>query len=247
MRYTLLLLLSLSLSAVELNLNKDTNLSVEQTEIDIVQKAYQGKNASINLKKLKTYLKDNRILSNMYLDRHNPLTEDEAMVLKHTIENVLAAKVIKEIQEETKISDDVVKSYYIAHQDDYMNEPTYDYTYISFETFEKASTFYLTHKDDIKTIFSYVKESNATVQKFVQKSESSVYYTIGKEAQKTETPFILAPQKLEEYVIMYVQAKHKPLPIPYEVVKANIKEMLFQKTATEKRNKLMLDYEQKAK
>ncbi len=245
MRYIFALFISLQLSAVDVTLSKDTNLSVKPIELEVVKEAYANSSATLHMDKLTKHLYENRVLSNIYLERNTPLSPKESVKIKHLIERTLATKVVQEIEEETRLTPEVIKSYYIAHQKDYQYEPTYDFRYISFKTFEEASDFYLKHKDDVAEILE--SDHNLTVYRFEKQPKSRVYYTILEHSLKHKMPFVLAPQKIENYEVIYVTQRHSPLPVPFAQVKNQIIDILINKEIALKKENILRTYKKEHK
>ena len=248
MRYIIFLLyIAVTLaSGVEVNLKQDANVSVLSEEIEVVKKAYEGTKSHLKIPRLKAYLSDNRILSNLYMQKYPAFNEEQEIKLKHMTEKYLAEKFIMEYQEENYQSDDIAKSYYILNQDDYMGPKRYDYTYFIFESFDEALQFYNAKKNDTDYLEKFsVTENNASVIPFVKQPEYSTYYTVVDAVKHSELPLLLPPQQIKKYEVILVRNVHEQQPIPYENVKKEIKDKLFQEALNKIRNEFMIAYEKK--
>ena len=238
------LLTTFSLYGVEVNVMPDSNLSISQAEMAVVKKAYVGTQMVVNDEKLRLYLSDNRKLSDLYI-KNVGLKGDEAITFRHTVERILAKKMIEKIQDETELTEDVIKSYYIAHKDEFKSEDRFDYYYLVFDDFRSAAEFYLEHNSSVEAILDIAKKEKITVVPFKGVPKSRAPFHLVQAFYKEVKPIILPPQHGRKYEIIYGVTKHAPEALPYQQVRSKIHDKLFDEAYKDKKDAYMLSLEQK--
>ena len=247
MRLALLTLLTtFSLYGVEVTITPDSDTTISQAEMDVVKKAYIGTKMTVHDDKLKVYLSDNRKLSDIYL-KEVGLSDDEKISLRHMVERTLAKKMIEKIQDETELTEDVIKSYYIAHKDEYKGEERFDYYYLIFDDYKSAVDFYFKHEKDADKMMDIIKKENITVMPFKKMPKSQAPFNLLEAFSKEVKPVILPPLHMRKYEIVYGIKKYAPEVLPYTQVRHQIRKKLFDEAYQDKKDAYMLSLESKGK
>jgi len=234
--YITLLFVSFSYAVVlEIHPSKEINATDMESELWI-GKVYKERGIKPTKKAAKKYIQENRVLANRYLKEYkvpkNLLIETEL-----EIDEILARKYIENTQKRLTLGEDVLKSYYIAHQSEFVRPETVVYYPIQFDDFKTAYNFYSLHKDDSRFLDDYIRENGV---KRYNVPKDRIYIAI-KEMFKDVRPKTLLPPTFlgDKFVLFYVKDLLPKKELDYKEVKEKIKNRLFKKEFASRRKKLL--------
>ncbi len=231
----LLSVLLISSYAVNIQLLPDKNPQITQQDVEALKAYVKEKYHFImNESGAKRIAKDNRILANEFLKK-GLLSPFERNLIRVELEKRLADKMVKNIQKNIKISDDVIRSYYEDHIDEFKEPDKIKIVSHTFDSYEKAIDFYKGNKGNpgkkkdlgIKEVDSL----KAPYRGFIEKGKEN--YCI--------PPIVLGKKKYNVLCVeKYIDNSSKH--IPYPKVKKRIKNILYKKTFSKERAKILEQY-----
>jgi len=131
-----------ALYSVEIQVNPEKNISfISPKEISFIKEKFLKQHLKISTEDARTYLKDNRILANMFLQEYS-IPKEDYLKWKILIEEELSNLYVRKKEQEKKITDDVIESYYKTHQKDFIEDRKINAVVYRFDDFQKALDFY---------------------------------------------------------------------------------------------------------
>ncbi len=238
-------LLAIFSFAIEVNIKVDKKPSqeVSQEEINAIQDYfYELYHFHMSEKGAKKLIQENRALANEYLKKHKLSSYDKNRI-RVTTELYLANKFVKQIQNSVKLSDDVLRSYYIDNKDKYLQPNTVDFVAFIFDTPEDAIKFYEENKkSDLKKLKDIAKKDKIIIKEYkkrpLKQLKISLRYLINKYQHG-----LLPPLIGEKSSVIYVEnLDRKKRYKPYSEVKKEIEKILKNKKFLEERKKILKKY-----
>ena len=235
------LLLSISVQAVEVKVREkppSANVEFVQAFKDYIEgKTGFIPNSDEDVKRIEY---ENELLANAYFHKHHGKYLDTWVNV--LVNDKMAKKMIREIQESIIIDDEVLRSYYLANLDKYRAAEQAKVDVFLFDTIESAFDVYkYSRQHDINTSRAYAK-AHALKMVAYNTSIHSLYPTVrasitDRKKQDYFTPPYLSSKK---FALTYVHKVWDPDTIlSYESVKAGIVRMLHKKTYLRERKKLV--------
>ncbi|BCD68944.1 peptidyl-prolyl cis-trans isomerase [Nitratiruptor sp. YY09-18] len=221
--------------AINIQIKPDTNISVSNQEIQWeIGHAYTTKGIKPTQNAAKKYIEENRKLANAYLKKFK-IPQSLFVKYKLTVEEDLAREYIKKYQEKLNLTDDVLRSYYEYHKEDFLQPKRFKAVMKKFNSFAEAMAFYnqcQKKKEDIlhKIKKSEIKEYNiAHIHPMVR----SFFKDIKKEG-------CLPPLYIGDKYAVFVVTKVEPKSyLPYQKVKEDIRRILLKKSFEKTRRELL--------
>jgi len=249
MIFKLLVLMSIMTqsNAVEAQLKK-SDTSVSKDEIDVMKVHIYEKNrfTANSDKDIKNIIYRNKILSNAFLDKY--YDKDEKTKTSIMLNEYFAKKIVQKIQAEIGISNDVVRSYYLDHVEDYRYLTTAELDIYMFDSLDEAYKFYdFSTKNSVQDALSYLEENKIKSRPY-NGALKFMYGSIRNALRndKEENYFTPPQYRLNKYVTIFVKKmKNKPGYIELKDVEKNVKKKLWQLTYLKKREEIINEYEQK--
>lgn len=239
---TILCLSSLFAVEIDIKVNSDSYQATPQ-EVALLQEGYLHRRIQINNDDAANVIQENRYLSQEYLKKHK-VPSNVMINMKLEFEKYLAASVVKEMESKIKIEDDVSKSYYVVHKDEFYQPKKIDVSIYHFDDFNTALKFYDRFKENQNELVNYVKDNNISM------SEQQVEFprlnrmfqdmiTYGKQ----KAPFILPPQFFyQHYSVVFVKSITQSGIKPFEDVKASIEKKLHRQALEKMKKELLKPY-----
>lgn len=207
------------LSAVEIKILPDKNISVSSKEMEATIEYFLQKHIKISKKDAEHYIRDNRILSNKFINEYQ-IPEDLALSLRLKTEEKLANLYVKKKQNNIKIDNDVIESYYKTHPENFIEDKKIEFIAYKFKNFNSALAFYQKNKipDD-----GYEKEDITLPQKQINPLIAPLFEKT-KEGEKTPPVFYGG-----NYVVFKIKKIEPSRRLNLQESKEKIKNILLQK------------------
>jgi len=224
--------LCISSFAVTLHISPDEKVDVTAQDVDAMKQYVKDKfHFIMNENGAKKIVKENRILSNVYLKK-GLLTPFEQSVLRIEVEKKLADNLIKKTQKKSILPEKVLKSYYYDHLQDFRKPDEIEVIRYRFGNFADAYKFYqgdknVSYKKE-NLGWRYVSSIKRPFNEFIVKNKKN-YYT---------PPFVLGKQDIDVYYIADYK-ENKENYFPYEKVKSRIERIIYARTFERDRRKYL--------
>jgi len=227
--------------AIEVSLMEDTNITVDKDDIQGIRNLFVQKyNFHItDTKGAKRIVRENRLLANQFLKEGLFKKKKKEIILE--IEDMLAKRYIKHLQNKTKISDKIAKSYYLDNIQKYKKLSKVTMVRYRFDNFDDAYGFYkesnTTSIDALKK--KYKPNDQLTIEKEVDKLPKFIQGFVESDKESYALPpFVVSKGKID---VFYVQKYHPSDGgyIPFEEVKDRIKRELHKQTFSKERKKIL--------
>ena len=195
-------------------------------------------------KGLDKHLHDDWLLANHFA---KDMSSYEKALLTNMVNRYLARKEIEKIQKSIKLSNDVLKSYYLDNLKDYKLKPLVDLTVFNFKTLEDAHTFYKYSQEHNYTQTSeFAKEQE--VKQFEYKYPLNKMMPIFRLSLRDlkQTGYFTPPLFYgKEFLVIYVKdIKQRDGYLSFKKVKGHIGTILHKQTYLQKRNELISIYQE---
>jgi len=233
--------------ALQVDIRPDKNIAVSGQEKDILKYyLFNQYRFRINDQGAMNIVKENRILANEYI-KQNRLNKFDKYNILIRIEQYLADQFVKSFQEQKKIDEKVVMSYYLDHKNDFKKPDQVDTVLFVFNDPEKAVDFYTQVKGkDLSYAKNLAKEYNATIKDIGYKNIDEVKYPTRAFLEKNKkSNYFLPPIVLNASSadVLYVRSYRKENGYkPFKEVKEDIIKLLRKKTFLKERDKLLKKY-----
>lgn len=241
---TISLLLAVSAGAVEIDISPSKSPIASQTEVSVfVSDVKKREHVVLDDDVAKSVVENNRLLADAYL-KEVGIKATDLQKFRFGIEKQLAADLVTKYQEKIKTDEDVLKSYYVTHLDEFKigNEITFKaYTY---DAYADALNMYEHFSASNEGLETYAKDHNATIQfreHFpVGNLDNALKYLLEEER---ETPYLTVPTRYrEKYILLIVQQHETDVLLPYEKVKHEIRQKLLREVRNRSRDALIEKY-----
>ncbi len=244
-----LLFIVVPLFAIEVKVypDRDTNISISITEKNALKDFVKSTmNFVLRDKGAYNIAKENRVLANEYIKRKKLLNYDLARI-KVEAEMYLATQLVQDIQNNIKLSDKLLLSYYLDNKERFKKPDEADIVLIFFNNYDDAAKFYENVKNrDFSYAKQLVKKYNATIKDYGFKKITELkpptkeYLLQYKKSGIFLPPVILAPKSIS---ILYVKEYRIGKGYRnFEDVKEDIRKFLHNKTFLRERNKILKKY-----
>ncbi len=236
-----------SLGAVEVEITSSVYKTDENNILAFEQYLKEEKNFRAESRKdLEKNLREDWILAEVYVQ--NNFNDYEKSKLTNMVNRYLAKEQIKKIQKKIDISEDVVKSYYLDHLDNYKLKPYVEMKIFNFDTLESAHAFYIftqSHTYD-ESLQHAVKEDIAYVQynNPFNRMMPEMRHSLRDMKQKN---YFTPPQLYKkQYMVTYIEnITEREGYVAFEKTRKYIKKLLWKKTYLKQRSDLLSQYEAK--
>jgi hypothetical protein len=238
-----------SVFAVDMKLlPSDSSKSISGLEVNAMKKHLMDTmhfkpNSDDDVKRI---VRENKMLANAYLQEHgqNKFTME---LLEIELNEKLSDRYVKELYGKTVLDDDVVRSYYLEHQDKFKKPPFLKSKILIFNDLDKAIEFYNQAKKDGSEKAIAFAENNDSAIKVVK------YYvptTLAKPQirallQPDKKSYFTPPQYINGHFVMaYIEEVLEERGYrEYEKVKPAIEKELKDKTFRRKREEIISQME----
>ncbi len=190
--------------------------------------------------------KENRILANEYL-KTKGLDKYDITKIKIMIETYLADKLIKDIQNNIKLPEKTLLSYYLDNKEQFRKGDTVDIISFEFDDMRKAIQFYNKVKDkDFDYAQKIADKEGVNTKVYNNQERDTMFNVIKKYVEKGKEKYFLPPITIQGHVkVMYVQHYNKSNEYySFEEAKDKIKKKLFDETFARERNKILAKYKE---
>lgn len=236
-------LVAFSLS-ITINAQEDNNIS--NKEVSFFQASLLKQRYQINKESARKILQENRFLSDIYL-KSGAVDENILINFQLELERNLAKKIIEENEEKISISDEILKSYYLANQKEFENPNRVDLSIYKFKTFKSALEFFNNFNKNIKNINIYAEENSLdiTIKKDISLNSLEKQLRFMIEFSKNTPPYLLEPQFYYDHFSVVHVIKLNPSDIKkFDNVKNIISKKLHKERLHDMKTKLLKPYYQ---
>ena len=232
--FMLLCIISFSLFAIQIEIfpDKDSK-NVSSEEISTLISNMASKGIVIDKQNAKKYILENRLLANTFLKQHKKVPKNILTNEKLHFEKTLADAYIKEYQRKIRLSDDVLKSYYLTHKKDFFTIRKISFVPFYFDNFDKANDFYQKNK---KNKHLQIPKDHQIFSLTTDRIDPLVFEVIEKNKPNKLTPPFFYHGR---YVVLYIQQDIPSKQILYKDAKESIRKILLQKTAVRAKKELL--------
>jgi len=233
----LLFLIGFPACAIELNISPSKDMNVSNDEMEIIKQiVYKKNHIMLTNNAAKKYIIENRKLSDSYLKKY-AISKNVLLNHKLTLEEELANEYVKKHESTLNLSEETLKSYYIAHKSEFIKPKNLEFYPIKFQNFDVAMKFFLSHKNNIASIESYIKNKKIEPVKL---PITEVNFAIRDIFKIAHDQTLLPPVFYRgSFIVFYVSKIFKKSYLPYKKAKQKIKEALLKKAFLTQRNKLL--------
>ena len=219
--FFLISLIISTLWAVKIEIVPDNNFSVLEEEIqNTIKKFLQERYIKIDRKVAEKIIKENRILSNNFIEEYS-IPQDLIISFRLSLEENLANLYVKKKQKNIKINKEMLESYYKTHPKLFQEDQKIHFTAYKFKSFKDALKFYQTHKI----------VSNALIEKKdVILKKSKINPVIVSLFEKVKEGEITPPVFYKRYYVVFkVKTIEPSKQLSFEESKEKIRNILLQK------------------
>ena len=229
-----LLILYINLYSIEVNILPDSKEQVKQEEIAAVGKRLKSQRMIMETSDIKQMILDNRLLANEYLKSND--IKELIVNLRLETERALATRYVQAIQNDIKISDEALKSYYVSHELEFKRPADVNFTIVKFHKYDDAMKFYDDYKSKIHDI-DLSEYNTSTMLKQLAFLNRDISGLLKKGSKQS---YLLPPQFfIDHFSVIYI---HNINPIniaPFEEVKEKIRSLLFEKIFKDEKRKII--------
>ncbi len=215
--------------AIDVHVTKDKNISIDSKDVFAIQQYLQKTlNFHITESGAKNLVRENRILANKYID--SPYFQKDRKYNQIAIEKLFADNYIQSLQNSIQIPERILKSYYLDHIEQYKKSDKVNLENFHFTDYKQALDFYQTHETNKvkgRTIgWLGINELNDILRKFIKKNKEN---------------YLLPPIVTKNGIDVFWVKKYKQESgyQSFDKVKSSIKEYLFRKTFSKKREEIL--------
>jgi hypothetical protein len=223
--------------ALEIEMRPEKKIEVTNSDVEAIKEYTRKRYRFImNEDGARKVVRENRILANEYV-RQGLLSKKERDLIRIEVEKKLADAMVSKIQRRIRISDEVAKSYYKDHLDEFKKPDEIKIVRYRFKRFDDAVEFYKGSKKGVgekKDLgWKRIDSLKPAYRSFIEKGKEGYYL-----------PPIIVGKNV--YDVLYIEkyknndSKH----IPYEEVKEKIKDLLYKKTFDRERAKILERYDE---
>lgn len=237
-------LLAVSAGAIEIDISPSKSPVASQSEVSaFVSDVKKREHVLLDDDVAKSIVENNRLLADAYLKEVGIKTA-YLQKIRFGIEKKLADNLVEKYEETIRTDDDILRSYYVAHIDEFKIGNEIAFKAYTFKTYKDAFNMYerfSAHKEGIE---SYAKEHNATVQQRehfpVDNLDSALKYLLD---EKRKTPYLTVPTRYRgKYILLQVKQYETDVLLSYEKVKHEIRQKLLRKIRNRSRDALIKKY-----
>jgi len=240
------LLITCSVFAIDIKISPDTKIVVSNKDKTAIQGFYD-KFFKFHLTDDGAYklVKENRILANEYLKKYG-LSNDDKERIKVETELYLANAMVRKIQNNIKLSDKVLYSYYIDNKDKFKDSERVDLSIFYFKNPEKAFQFYWTAKnkkfEDAKKLAKQLSK-DIVIKDYNDVKLNTMKPFFRNMITKYGAGHLMPPIFDEVTSVSFIRAYHEATEYKkFNDVKEEIRKILYNKTFLRERNKILSQY-----
>lgn len=231
---------------MKVELEKETNSTVSDFEIDIMQKLLESQHVTMRIDDIKAMITDDRALANAYLDAYQ-VDKETMSEIRFIVEKKLSELYVQKYEKSLVLNDDTLRSYYIDHNDEFSHKIMVNAEFFNFSDFNSAYRFYAQGKTDLDKLEVLAQENNATFKTYevnVQNLNDAIKWAM---KPIEEENYLLPPLFFtNHFTVVYIKKIRTNVQLPYdEKMKKRIREFLIKKNRNNIRIKLLkkLDHE----
>jgi len=236
-----------SLGAVEVEVKSSVYKTDENNILAFDRYLQDDKNFRAESRKdLEKNLHEDWILAEIYIkDNFNDF---EKAKVTNLVNRFLAKEQVKKIQKEIKISDDIIKSYYLDHLAEYKLKPYVEMKIFNFDTIESAYEFYIfSRSHTFDESMKYAINNNISPEKYnhpLNRMMPEMRYSLRDTKQKK---YFTPPQVFKQhYMVSYIEnVTERDGYVEFKNVKKYIEKILWKETYLQKRFDLVSQYKEK--
>lgn len=214
---------------IEIQFKQDSNITISQAEIDQTVALFLAKKMRIDPKDGALVAYDNRLLANAFL-KSNALDETMKRNLLLSIEEQFGTLYVKQRQEQSAISDDVLESYFNTHKEQFTQDNLFKLAVFRTKDFDTALNLYLKTKETPQQAIVVAKDLN------ISSGENDFYESklatpIKVMLKDGDTSNYLTPPFpfLGDFVVIHVKEIQKGTSSSFKEEKERIKQILLEK------------------
>lgn len=188
-------------------------------------------------------LEDDAILANHFI--HKGISSMMQAKFENMVNRYFAEAQIKKMQNEIKLDDKIIKSYYLDNLETFKMKPVADIMILQFSTLEDASEFFNTTKD--KNAQDVMNEAKKKSERLIEyKHPVNRMYPVYRDSLRdyNQSNYMTPPQYIKgKFAVLYVKnVEVKNAYYPLEEVKPYIINTLHKKTYVRERKSLLDTY-----
>ena len=233
------------LSAVEVDIKADKKIIVDADETGTLINMGQSENIQIDKKDAKRLIEENRKIADLFLlEAHLP--QPYLTSLRLNVEKQLANMMTKQYSEKFELSDEVLRSYYLAEKDKFYKEKQIQIEVLKFSDFETALQAYRACEKSPESSGAYAEKQGIEVIKQSVDVHNLHVQLKSQLRENDESNYLLPPQVWGDGFIVvriagYIQKGYRP----YDTVKDEIREKLVVENDRNARKALLKEYSEK--
>ena len=245
--FVVFLALIYSAGAVEVLIKGDRGSQVTVSPADEQEAMMDAQQYGIRIdsKDARALVKKNRILANAYVEQYG-VPKELQVRFRFNLEKALVRELIRKVEKNIDLSDNVLKSYYLANKEEFRVPKKIVFTLMTLPDYQQALSLYNHYKNipsEVKD-FKGDKENNITVEQFTMglQEMNPALKVVLKDTNATQ--YLTPPQKFyKNYIVMYVQSFVPAGYRPYDSkVKSEIRALLLKKVYNRTKKELVEKY-----
>lgn len=226
-----ILIVSTFLFAIEIKILPDTNLSISSQEKKTVIKNFLEKHIKISNNDAVKYIKNNRILSNKFIEKYHKIPKELLIPLRLQIEENLANLYVQKKQKQLIINDEILESYYKTHPKQFITDTKISFIAYKFRNFDSALEFY---KNNRLLHNMLLDKKSLTLSKSQINPYIAPLFNDIKEEEKTPPIFYGG-----SYVVFEIKKVEPPRRLSFQESRNKIRDILLQKTFVRTKKELL--------
>ena len=193
-----------------------------------------------NQKDLDKRLNEDWLLANYFVKKYNSPFEEADVT--NMVNRYLADKAVEKIQRSVKISDDVLRSYYLDHKNKYRMKAIVTFDLYTFKSLQKADAFYRFAKEhNASEVAAYTKKERIKTSSYKSRLNMMLpvfrLVMIDLEQSGYYTPPVYYNHDFDVLYIKNIEKKDEY--VPYRVAKKEIAKKLYKQTFLKKRKEIL--------
>jgi len=226
-----------SLNSLGIEIKRQNIIEPTREELEIMENIFLERGIKTKEKDLKKYLKENKILSNWFVEASNKGKEIKELLEKEKLllEEKLAKEIVNRNLQKLNIDEEILKSYYITHKKYFLESGKIKVKIERFRNFDQAMEAYASKKSTKN------KGSVITLEEY--KIHPIIKDILKKTPKGNLTPPIFFKGK---FIIFEIEDKIEPQLKKYEKVKDEIRRILLKKIIKRERERIVEEIKETA-